>query len=68
MFFGKKNPKKDNNPKCKVSTLVHLCCLDPFELLLKTSTMDIANFNACDDAMCLAFKLEFTNDVSNLVL
>jgi len=21
MFFGKKDPKKDNNPKCKVNTL-----------------------------------------------
>jgi hypothetical protein len=30
--------------------------------------MNIANFNTCDDAMCLAFILEFTNDVSTLVL
>ncbi len=34
----------------------------------KKNTMDIANFNACDDAMCLAFKLKLTNDVSTLVL
>jgi hypothetical protein len=43
-----------------------LTLFGPFWIVI--STMDIANFNVCDDAMCLAFKLEFTNDVSNLVL
>jgi hypothetical protein len=30
MFFGEKNPKKDNSPKCKVNTLVGYMSFGPF--------------------------------------
>jgi len=30
--------------------------------------MNIVNFNACDDVMCLGFKLELRNDVNILSL
>jgi hypothetical protein len=30
--------------------------------------MNIVNFNACDDVMCLVLKLELRNDVNTLVL
>ncbi len=30
MFLGKKDPKKDNSPKCKVNTLVHYMSFGPF--------------------------------------
>jgi hypothetical protein len=29
MFFGEKDPKKDNSPKCKVSTLAHYMSFGP---------------------------------------
>ncbi len=32
MFFGKKDPKKDNSPKCKVNTLAHYMLFGPFGL------------------------------------
>jgi len=34
----------------------------------KTITMNIVNSSACDDAMCLALKLELANNVTTLVL
>ncbi len=30
--------------------------------------MNIGNFSACDDAMCLTLRLELANDVNTLVL
>jgi hypothetical protein len=29
MFFGKKDPKKDNSPKCKVNTLACYMSFEP---------------------------------------
>jgi hypothetical protein len=29
MFFGKKDPEKDNSPKCKENTLVHYMSFGP---------------------------------------
>jgi hypothetical protein len=29
MFFGKKDPKKDNSPKCKVNTLARYMSFGP---------------------------------------
>jgi len=30
MFFEKKDPKKDNSPKCKVNTLVRYMSFGPY--------------------------------------
>jgi hypothetical protein len=30
MFFGQKDPKKDNSPKCKVNTLARYMSFGPF--------------------------------------
>jgi hypothetical protein len=35
MFFGEKNPKKDNNPKCKITHWLIICCLDLDAPILK---------------------------------
>jgi hypothetical protein len=36
MFFGEKDPKKDNSPKCKVNTLAHYMSFEPTWALTKT--------------------------------
>jgi hypothetical protein len=41
-FWGQKDPKKDNNPKCKIQiNWVVKCCLDPIEpFLILQKTQD----------------------------
>jgi len=34
MFFGKKDLKKDNSPKCKINTLAHYMSFGPIRLYL----------------------------------
>jgi tetratricopeptide (TPR) repeat protein len=41
MFFGKKNPKKDNSPKCKVNTLAR----GSIKILLKDYQKALEDFD-----------------------
>jgi hypothetical protein len=34
MFLGKKDPKKDNNPKCKVNTLTRYMSFGPRKVVV----------------------------------
>jgi hypothetical protein len=44
MFFGKNDPKKDNNPKCKVNTLIHYMSFGPTSRLVYLGTSTILKF------------------------
>jgi hypothetical protein len=67
MFFGKKDPKKDNSPKCEVITLVHYMLFGPFWFVIILMPMKLPlnqtyNHNNLEnnyEAGTTPFKLRF---------